>query len=173
MMLMELRLPQCFLNILTIQGFNISYYIPDRYQGRLWSIFRIHRICQKNNFSLIVTVDCGIKAISQVDLAKSKGIDVVVCDHHLPGEELPRAYGIINPKQSSCNYPFKDLCGCGIAFKLITAHNLISENQCDVFEFLDFVALATISDMMPLVDENRLLVFYGLKSNKFKSKNRP
>ncbi|MBT4318926.1 MAG: single-stranded-DNA-specific exonuclease RecJ [Candidatus Marinimicrobia bacterium] len=145
-------------------GFNVSYYIPDRYQEGYGVSIESIKYATANNISLIITVDCGIKAISQVDLAKSKGIDVVVCDHHLPGEELPRAYGIINPKQSSCNYPFKDLCGCGIAFKLITAHNLISENQCDVFEFLDFVALATISDMMPLVDENRLLVFYGLRA---------
>ncbi|MFL2622640.1 MAG: single-stranded-DNA-specific exonuclease RecJ, partial [Candidatus Marisimplicoccus sp.] len=78
-------------------------------------------------------------------------------------EELPKAYGIVNPKQSDCDYPFKDLCGCGIAFKLITAHNIISDHSCDVFEFTDFVALATISDMMPLIDENRILVFYGLK----------
>ena len=146
------------------RGFNVSYYIPDRYQEGYGVSIESIEYATANNISLIITVDCGIKAISQVDLAKSKGIDVVVCDHHLPGEELPRAYGIINPKQSGCNYPFKDLCGCGIAFKLITAHNLISENQCDVFEFLDFVALATISDMMPLVDENRLLVFYGLRA---------
>ena len=146
------------------RGFNVSYYIPDRYQEGYGVSIESIEYATANNISLIITVDCGIKAISQVDLAKSKGIDVVVCDHHLPGEELPRAYGIINPKQSSCNYPFKDLCGCGIAFKLITAHNLISENQYDVFEFLDFVALATISDMMPLVDENRLLVFYGLRA---------
>ena len=146
------------------RGFNVSYYIPDRYQEGYGVSIESIEYATANNISLIITVDCGIKAISQVDLAKSKGIDVVVCDHHLPGEELPRAYGIINPKQSSCNYPFKDLCGCGIAFKLITAHNLISEDQCDVFEFLDFVALATISDMMPLVDENRLLVFYGLRA---------
>ena len=145
-------------------GFNVSYYIPDRYQEGYGVSIESIEYATANNISLIITVDCGIKAISQVDLAKSKGIDVVVCDHHLPGEELPRAYGIINPKQSSCNYPFKDLCGCGIAFKLITAHNSISEDQCDVFEFLDFVALATISDMMPLVDENRLLVFYGLRA---------
>lgn len=146
------------------RGFNVSYYIPDRYQEGYGVSIESIKYATANNISLIITVDCGIKAISQVDLAKSKGIDVVVCDHHLPGEELPRAYGIINPKQSSCNYPFKDLCGCGIAYKLITAHNSISEDQCDVFEFLDFVALATISDMMPLVDENRLLVFYGLRA---------
>ena len=145
------------------KGFNISYYIPDRYQeGYGVSVESIEH-AEKNNFSIIITVDCGIKAVDQVDLAKSKGIEVIICDHHLPAEELPKAYGIVNPKQSDCDYPFKDLCGCGIAFKLITAHNIISDHSCDVFEFTDFVALATISDMMPLIDENRILVFYGLK----------
>ena len=145
------------------KGFNISYYIPDRYlEGYGVSVESIE-YAEKNNFSLIITVDCGIKAVDQVDLAKSKGIEVIICDHHLPAEELPKAYGIVNPKQSDCDYPFKDLCGCGIAFKLITAHNIISDHSCDVFEFTDFVALATISDMMPLIDENRILVFYGLK----------
>ena len=145
------------------KGFNISYYIPDRYQEGYGVSVESIEYAEKNNFSIIITVDCGIKAVDQVDLAKSKGIEVIICDHHLPAEELPKAYGIVNPKQSDCDYPFKDLCGCGIAFKLITAHNLISDHSCDVFEFTDFVALATISDMMPLIDENRILVFYGLK----------
>ena len=145
------------------KGFNISYYIPDRYQEGYGVSLESIEYAEKNNFSIIITVDCGIKAVDQVDLAKSKGIEVIICDHHLPAEELPKAYGIVNPKQSDCDYPFKDLCGCGIAFKLITAHNLISDHSCDVFEFTDFVALATISDMMPLIDENRILVFYGLK----------
>ena len=145
------------------KGFNVSYYIPDRYQEGYGVSVESIEYAEKNNFSIIITVDCGIKAVDQVDLAKSKGIEVIICDHHLPAEELPKAYGIVNPKQSDCDYPFKDLCGCGIAFKLITAHNLISDHSCDVFEFTDFVALATISDMMPLIDENRILVFYGLK----------
>ena len=145
------------------KGFNISYYIPDRYQEGYGVSVESIEYAEKNNFSIIITVDCGIKAVDQVDLAKSKGIEVIICDHHLPAEELPKAYGIVNPKQLDCDYPFKDLCGCGIAFKLITAHNLISDHSCDIFEFTDFVALATISDMMPLIDENRILVFYGLK----------
>ena len=145
------------------KGFNISYYIPDRYQEGYGVSIESIEYAEKNNFSIIITVDCGIKAVDQVNLAKSKGIEIIICDHHLPGLELPKAYGIVNPKQSDCDYPFKDLCGCGIAFKLITAHNQISDDPCDIFDFIDFVALATISDMMPLVDENRLLVFYGLK----------
>ena len=145
------------------KGFNISYYIPDRYKEGYGVSLESIEYAEKNNFSLIVTVDCGIKALTQVDLAKSKGIDVIICDHHLPGEKLPNAYGIVNPKQLGCEYPFKDLCGCGIAYKLITAHNLTSKTPTDIYNYLDFVALATISDMMPLIDENRLMVFYGLK----------
>ena len=145
------------------KGFNISYYIPDRYKEGYGVSLESIEYAEKNNFSLIVTVDCGIKALTQVDLAKSKGIEVIICDHHLPGETLPNAYGIVNPKQLDCKYPFKDLCGCGIAYKLITAHNLTSETPTDIYIYLDFVALATISDMMPLIDENRLMVFYGLK----------
>jgi single-stranded-DNA-specific exonuclease len=144
-------------------GFNISYYIPDRYKEGYGVSLESIEYAEKNNFSLIVTVDCGIKALTQVDLAKSKGIEVIICDHHLPGEKLPNAYGIVNPKQLGCEYPFKDLCGCGIAYKLITAHNLTSKTPTDIYNYLDFVALATISDMMPLIDENRLMVFYGLK----------
>jgi len=145
-------------------GFNVSYYIPDRYQEGYGVSLESIEYADKNNFSLIITVDCGIKAEDPVALANSKGIEVIICDHHLPGDKLPKAYGIINPKQSDCNYPFKELCGCGIAFKLITAHNLMSNVKCNINDFIDFTAIATVSDMMPLIDENRIMVFHGLKS---------
>ena len=145
-------------------GFNVSYYIPDRYKEGYGVSIESIEYAEKNNFSLIITVDCGIKAIDLVDLANSKGIEVVICDHHLPEDNLPKAYGIINPKQLDCKYPFKELCGCGIAFKLITAHNLISDDPCNINDFIDFTAIATVSDMMPLVDENRIMVFYGLRT---------
>ena len=148
---------------LQLKGFDVTCYIPDRYlEGYGVSVDSII-FAEQNNISLIITVDCGIKAVDQVDIAKSKKIDVIICDHHLPGNKLPDALGILNPKQLNCDYPFKDLCGCGIAFKLITAHNMVSSNQIEIFEFLDFVALATVSDMMPLVDENRIMVFHGLR----------
>jgi len=148
---------------LQLKDFDVICYIPDRYlEGYGVSVDSI-MFAEQNNISLIITVDCGIKAVDQVDIAKSKKIDVIICDHHLPGNKLPDALGILNPKQLNCDYPFKDLCGCGIAFKLITAHNMVSSNQIEIFEFLDFVALATVSDMMPLVDENRLMVFHGLR----------
>ena len=143
-------------------GYDLLYYIPDRYEEGYGVSEKAIEYAEINKVSLIITVDCGIKAIHQVDLSNSKNIDVVICDHHLPGEQVPNAFGILNPKQENCNYPFKELCGCGIAYKLIIAHNSLVESSIDTSIFLDFVALATISDMMPLVDENRIMVFHGL-----------
>jgi len=142
--------------------YDIIYYIPDRYSEGYGVSTEAIKYAEKNRVSLIITVDCGIKAINEVEMSNSKNIEVVICDHHLPGDEIPNAFGILNPKQKNCKYPFKDLCGCGIAYKLITAHNLLLENSIDISIFLDFVALATISDMMPLIDENRIMVFHGL-----------
>jgi len=143
-------------------NYDILYYIPDRYSEGYGVSEKAIEYAEKNRVSLIITVDCGIKAINQVDISNSKNIEMIICDHHLPGDQIPNAFGILNPKQENCKYPFKDLCGCGIAYKLITAHNSLSENPIDISIFLDFVALATISDMMPLIDENRIMVFHGL-----------
>ena len=143
-------------------GYDLLYYIPDRYEEGYGVSEKAIEHAEINKVSLIITVDCGIKAIHQVDLSNSKNIEVVICDHHLPGEQIPNAFGILNPKQENCNYPFKELCGCGIAYKLITAHNTLVEGSIDTSIYLDFVALATISDMMPLIDENRIMVFHGL-----------
>ena len=145
-----------------IMGYDLLYYIPDRYEEGYGVSEKAIDYAEINKVSLIITVDCGIKAIHQVDLSNSKNIEVVICDHHLPGEQVPNAFGILNPKQENCHYPFKELCGCGIAYKLITAHNSFTESSIDTSIFLDFVALATISDMMPLIDENRIMVFHGL-----------
>jgi len=143
--------------------YNLVYYIPDRYKEGYGVSLESIDYAKDNNISLIITVDCGIKAVNQVEYANSKGIDIIICDHHLPDIKVPKAYAVLNPKQSDCAYPFKDLCGCGIAYKLITAHNLKSENKLNIRSLLDFVALATVSDMMPLIDENRVMVFHGLK----------
>src|SRR5690554_412023 len=100
---------------------NISYYIPDRYnEGYGISIDGIDYAAD-NSFSLVIALDCGIKAIDKIDYANEKGIDFIICDHHLPGDSLPAAYAILDPKQPDCNYPFKDLSGCGVGFKLIQA----------------------------------------------------
>jgi len=143
--------------------FELIYYIPDRYKEGYGVSSKSIDYAKENNITLIITVDCGIKAVNQVEYANSKGIDIIICDHHLPDIEVPKAYAILNPKQSDCDYPFKDLCGCGIAYKLITAHNIKSDNKLNIHSLLDFVALATVSDMMPLIDENRVMVFHGLK----------
>ena len=145
------------------RNYDLIYYIPDRYKEGYGVSLESIDYAKDNKISLIITVDCGIKAVNQVEYANSKGIDVIICDHHLPDIKVPKAYAVLNPKQSDCTYPFKDLCGCGIAYKLITAHNLKSENKLNIRSLLDFVALATVSDMMPLIDENRIMVFHGLK----------
>ena len=145
------------------RNYDLIYYIPDRYKEGYGVSLESIDYAKDNKISLIITVDCGIKAVNQVEYANSKGIDVIICDHHLPDIKVPKAYAVLNPKQSDCTYPFKDLCGCGIAYKLITAHNLKSENKLNIHSLLDFVALATVSDMMPLIDENRVMVFHGLK----------
>jgi len=145
------------------RNYDLVYYIPDRYKEGYGVSLESIDYAKDNDISLIITVDCGIKAVNQVEYANSKGIDIIICDHHLPDTKIPKAYAVLNPKQSDCAYPFKDLCGCGIAYKLITAHNLKSENKLNIRSLLDFVALATVSDMMPLIDENRVMVFHGLK----------
>ena len=145
------------------RNYDLIYYIPDRYKEGYGVSLESIDYAKDNKISLIITVDCGIKAVNQVEYANSKGIDVIICDHHLPDIKVPKAYAVLNPKQSDCTYPFKDLCGCGIAYKLITAHNLKSEYKLNIRSLLDFVALATVSDMMPLIDENRVMVFHGLK----------
>ena len=142
--------------------FEVLYYIPDRYKEGYGVSLESIDYSDENSVKLIITVDCGIKAVNEVKYANSKGIDVIVCDHHLPDVDLPKAHSVLNPKQLDCRYPFKDLCGCGIAYKLITAHNIKSANKLNIRSLLDFVALATISDMMPLIDENRVMVFHGL-----------
>ena len=145
------------------RNYDLIYYIPDRYKEGYGVSLESIDYAKDNKISLIITVDCGIKAVNQVEYANSNGIDVIICDHHLPDTKIPKAYAVLNPKQSDCTYPFKDLCGCGIAYKLITAHNLKSDNKLNIRSLLDFVALATVSDMMPLIDENRVMVFHGLK----------
>lgn len=143
---------------------NIEFYIPHRYrEGYGVSKMGID-FAKDNNFSLIISLDCGIKSIELISYAKKSGIDFIVCDHHLPDTELPPAIAILNPKQNDCNYPYKELCGCGVGFKLITALSQrlnISDNEC--FSYLDLVATAIAADIVPLTGENRVMAFYGLR----------
>lgn len=142
---------------------NVIYYQPDRYkEGYGISIDGVNH-AKDENVSLMIALDCGIKAVEQIKLANSYGIDSIICDHHTPGENLPEALAVLNPKQNDCDYPYKELCGCGIGFKLTQAYServLKSERYLDN---LDLVAIATAADIVPITDENRILAYYGLK----------
>ena len=140
------------------------YYIPDRYdEGYGISIKGIDH-AKAENVSLIIALDCGIKAVDKVSYAQTLGIDFIICDHHLPGKTLPEAYAILNPKQANCSYPFKDLCGCGIGFKLINALTLERGGAVDqIIPYMDLVAMAIAADMVPMVGENRVLTYFGIQ----------
>ncbi len=143
---------------------HISFYIPNRFtEGYGISEQGIaHAI--KEDISLIVTLDCGIKSIALVEKAKENNIDTIICDHHLPGEEVPKAIAILNPKQHDCNYPYTELCGCGVGYKLISAYGKkydIAQELID--EHLDLLACAIAADIVPITAENRTLAFLGLQ----------
>lgn len=142
----------------------VAFYIPHRYrEGYGISKMGIDH-AKENNFTLIISLDCGIKSVELIQYAKNIGIDFIVCDHHLPEEELPPAVAILNPKQKDCGYLYKELCGCGVGFKLITA--LAQELQVpeeDYYCYLDLVATAIAADIVPMTGENRVLAFYGIK----------
>ncbi len=142
----------------------IEYYIPDRYlEGYGISTEGID-YAKANGFSLIIALDCGIKSVDKIDYANSLGVDFIICDHHLPGDELPKAIAVLDPKRSDCKYPFKELAGCGIGFKLAQAyaqkHNLPEESY---LQYLDLVMVSIGADIVPIVDENRILAYHGLK----------
>ena len=149
---------------LTAQNDNIIYYIPDRYnEGYGLSKLGIEK-AKEEEVALLIVIDCGIKAVEQVEMANSYGIDVIICDHHNPGKTLPKATAILNPKQSDCEYPYKDLCGCGIGFKLIQAIEQDKDQGLSyILEYLDLVAIAICADIVPMTGENRLLASLVLK----------
>jgi len=142
----------------------IDFYVPDRYsEGYGISVQGINLAIEKG-FSLIIALDCGIKANEKVDFASQNGIDFIICDHHYPGTELPKAVAVLDPKRSDCNYPFKELSGCGVGFKLIQAYAKMNKIPFDeLIEFLDLVVVSIASDIVPIVDENRVLAHFGLK----------
>ena len=143
---------------------NLDFYIPHRYREGYGISKAGIDFAKENEFTLIISLDCGIKSYDLIAYAKDLAIDFIVCDHHLPDPELPPAIAILNPKQKDCNYPYKELCGCGVGFKLMTAlsekMNLPKET---VFEYLDLVATAIAADIVPMTGENRILAFHGLK----------
>src|SRR5690606_17567472 len=117
-----------------------------------------------NDIRLIIALDCGIKAVDKIEYANSKNIDFIICDHHLPGEDLPNAVAILDPKRKDCSYPFKELSGCGVGFKLIQALvQKIELNPNEAYQYLDLLVVSIAADIVPIVDENRILAHYGIK----------
>lgn len=142
----------------------IATYIPDRYDEGYGISFKGIDFADDNGFTLIIALDCGIKAIDKVAYAKEKGVDFIICDHHRPGAEIPEAVAVLDPKRDDCDYPFKELCGCGVGFKLITAlASKQGQTAEDLTEYLDLVATAIGADIVPIVDENRALAYLGLQ----------
>jgi single-stranded-DNA-specific exonuclease len=142
----------------------LDFYIPHRYREGYGISKAGIDFANENGFTLIISLDCGIKSADLIAYAKEAGIEFIVCDHHLPDEILPPAVAILNPKQKDCNYPYKELCGCGVGFKLMTALAETMNLPIDAaYKHLDLVATAIAADIVPITGENRILAFYGLK----------
>jgi single-stranded-DNA-specific exonuclease len=143
---------------------NVEYYIPDRYKEGYGVSFQGIDFAFQNNCKIVITLDCGIKAVEKVRYARTKGIDVIICDHHYPGDEIPRALAVLDPKQPGCNYPYKELSGCGVGFKLVHAYSRVHGIPFSrIANYLDLVAVSIASDIVPLTGENRVLAYFGLK----------
>jgi single-stranded-DNA-specific exonuclease len=143
---------------------NVEYYIPDRYKEGYGVSFQGLDFAYQNNCKVVITLDCGIKAVEKVKYARTKGLDVIICDHHYPGDEIPKALAVLDPKQASCNYPYKDLSGCGVGFKLIHGYSRVHGIPFSaISNYLDLVAVSIASDIVPLTGENRVMAYFGLK----------
>ncbi len=143
---------------------NIATYIPDRYEEGYGISYKGIDFAEDNGFSLIIALDCGIKANDKVSYASQKRIDFIICDHHLPEKELPDAFAVLDPKREDCSYPFKELCGCGVGFKLIQAlASRKGETIDDLLLYLDLVATAIGADIVSITGENRILAYHGLQ----------
>jgi len=143
---------------------NVEYYIPDRYKEGYGVSYQGLDYAYQNNCKVVITLDCGIKAVEKVKYARSKGLDVIICDHHYPGDEIPKALAVLDPKQQSCSYPYKELSGCGVGFKLIQAYSRVHGIPfSNIAHYLDLVAVSIASDIVPLTGENRVMAYFGLK----------
>ena len=143
---------------------NVATYIPDRYTEGYGISYQGIDFAEDNDFSLIVALDCGVKAIKKVSYANEKGIDFIICDHHRPGENLPEAVAILDPKREDCRYPYDELCGCGVGFKLVQALAINKGFGIEsLMPYLDLVATAIGADIVPITGENRILAYYGIK----------
>lgn len=142
----------------------IEYYIPDRYKEGYGISFAGIDYAEENHFSLIIALDCGIKANEKIAYANSKNIDFIICDHHLPGDEIPEAVAVLDPKQPDCKYPYKELSGAGIGFKLIEAFSIKNILPLEnAYTYLDLVVTSIAADIVPITGENRVLAYHGLK----------
>jgi single-stranded-DNA-specific exonuclease len=143
---------------------HIATYIPDRYDEGYGISTQGIDFAADHNFSLIIALDCGIKAIEKVNYASQKNIDFIICDHHKPGDKLPKAVAVLNAKREDCSYPFDELCGCGVGFKLIQAlASKRGQTLEDLTQYLDLVATAIAADIVPITGENRILTYFGLQ----------
>lgn len=143
---------------------NLDYYVPDRYTEGYGISFQGLNMAHQNGFNLIIAVDCGIKAIEKAKYAKEKNIDLIICDHHNTGEKIPEAFAVLDPKRLDCNYPYKELSGCGVAFKLLQAFCIYkSLDYFDLIRLLDLVVVSIGADIVPITGENRILSYYGLQ----------
>lgn len=151
---------------------HLDFYIPDRYTEGYGISFMSIDWASNNDFSLIIALDCGIKSVDKIAYANNKGVDFIICDHHLPGDEIPAAIAVLNPKQLDCTYPFKELSGAGIGYKLIQGF-AIQNNipSIEVERYLDLGAVSVASDLVPILDENRVLAHFGLKKLKQQPNN--
>lgn len=142
---------------------NVDFYIPDRYKEGYGISERGVRVASENGFSLIIALDCGIKAIDKVKLASELGVDFIICDHHTPGEELPAAVAVLDAKRKDCSYPYKELSGCGVGFKLIQAYaKFAGIEESSLYNYLDLLVVSIAADIVPISGENRILAYYGL-----------
>lgn len=143
---------------------NIDFYLPDRFKEGYGISEKGVRHAGENNYKVVIALDCGIRANNMMDLANELGVDFIICDHHIPGDTLPNAYAILDPKREDCEYPFKELSGCGVGFKLLQAYSIKFELEDGMsLENLDLLAVSIASDIVPIVGENRTLAYFGLK----------
>jgi len=145
------------------KGIITSTYLPERNSEGYGISIKAIDIAFEQNIKLIIALDCGIKAHKQISYAKEKDIEFIICDHHNPSDKIPEAYAVLNPKRLDCDYPFKELCGCGVGFKLIQALEKNNPNKKEIINYLDLVALAISADVVPLIDENRIMSYLGLQ----------
>ncbi len=142
----------------------LDYYIPNRYEEGYGISYKGIDYAAENNIALVIALDCGIKAVEKMDYARDKGIEFIICDHHTPGDELPKATACLDPKRHDCTYPDKNLSGCGVGFKLMQAFCRFNDyKESELYELLDLVAVSIASDIVPITGENRILAYYGLE----------